>query len=168
MADAQSSRGPDTGPSLVHSIELDVPAPRVWQMICDPEFTREYFFGYAVRSPFTTGAAIVFEDDEGRPQITGRILTLEVGRRLIISARILRDADTQADAPSRISWEIIPLGPTKSRLVVTHDDFSGESPTYHIVANGWPLVMAGFKELAETGRATRAQALWQQKPAAGG
>jgi uncharacterized protein YndB with AHSA1/START domain len=55
-----------------------------------------------------------------------------------------------ADRPSRVTWDIRPLGPT-CLLTVTHDDFDGESPTYRAVEHGWMPVLSALKTLLETG-----------------
>ncbi len=37
-------------------------------------------------------------------------------------------------------------------LVLTHDEFDGETTTYKIVAHGWAPVLSGLKTLLETGK----------------
>jgi hypothetical protein len=37
------------------------------------------------------------------------------------------------------------------KLVLTHDDFDGETVTYKSVGSGWNPVLSGLKTLLETG-----------------
>ena len=60
------------------------------------------------------------------------------------------DPDVAADPPSRITWEIEPMGPV-CRLTVVHDGFEGRTATYEQVGGGMPLILSGLKTLLETG-----------------
>jgi hypothetical protein len=56
------------------------------------------------------------------------------------------------DPPSRVTWEIEPLGDT-CRLTVVHADFPSETGTFKAVGSGWPMVLSSLKSLLETGEA---------------
>ena len=57
--------------------------------------------------------------------------------------------------PSRVSWEITPLGEV-CKLTVVHDAFAaGETATYRMVSRGWPFVLSNLKTLLETGEPLR-------------
>ena len=56
------------------------------------------------------------------------------------------------ESPSRCTWTIEARG-SASLLVLTHDEFDGETTTYKSVAHGWPLILSGLKTLLETGNA---------------
>jgi hypothetical protein len=37
------------------------------------------------------------------------------------------------------------------RLRLVHDDFAGETKTFHETGEGWPRILSGLKTLVETG-----------------
>lgn len=148
MVKAEVSRDTDGRPRLVHSVELGVPITRAWEYVVDPDFTKQYFFGYLLRTDLRAGAGFVFETPEGHTTLKGELLTVDAPNRLVMSARILRDAETAGDAPSRITWELESLDNERCVLTVVHDQFETETATFELVRNGWPEAMAALEALA--------------------
>jgi hypothetical protein len=60
------------------------------------------------------------------------------------------DPALAADRPSRLAFEITPMGAT-CKLRVVHDSFDAETATYRDVRGGWPWIVSGLKSLLETG-----------------
>ncbi len=61
------------------------------------------------------------------------------------------DSEAAAEAPSRVTWEIEPVGEV-CRLTMTHSDFGGLSKTWANALTGWPPIVSGLKTLLETGQ----------------
>ena len=57
--------------------------------------------------------------------------------------------DGVTEGPSRVTWEIEPLGET-CRLRLVHDDFHGTTRVFAMVGRGWPIVLSSLKTLLET------------------
>jgi uncharacterized protein YndB with AHSA1/START domain len=148
-----------TGPSLVHSIFIACTPEAAWQALLDPDLTRLYFYGLTARSTWERDARVVFEDPDGVAWLEGQVLDLQPARRLRIRLRVLRNAETAADLPSRVTWEITPAT-DGCTLTVVHDEFDGETPSYQVVRSGWPGAVAGLKELLETGAVITTLELW--------
>ena len=56
--------------------------------------------------------------------------------------------EVKVEGPSRITWEIEPVG-TSCRLTVTHDELrEGANEQLY---GGWPMILSGLKTLLETG-----------------
>ncbi len=146
-------------PTLVHRIRIRAPIEAVWKAITDPAYTRQYLFGLSVRSEWTRGVRIVYETQDGAVYMEGTLLDASAPHRLSYSLRVLRDADTAADLPSRVTWELRPVE-DGCELTVVHDEFDGETPTYRAVSGGWPVALEGLRELLERGGATSSQARW--------
>jgi hypothetical protein len=56
-----------------------------------------------------------------------------------------------SEKPSRVTWEIEKMGES-CRLTLVHDEFDGETATYHSVEHGWSQILSGLKTLIETGK----------------
>ena len=136
----------------VYSVFLRATPQAVWDAITKPEFTSRYFFGSHVESTLKNGAPIVhYSPDHSSVWAEGEVVEADPPRRLVHTWRALWDADTAADAPSRVTWEIEPQDGGICKLTVVHDEFDGETATYRTVATGWNLVLSGLKTLVETG-----------------
>src|SRR6478752_7695032 len=125
---------------------------QVWQAITDPAWTQRFFHGTAPERPYaagqpyrTTGVAA------GRPAVEGVIEELDPPRRLVQTWRVLYDAAMSAEPPSRVTWEIDPVGDGLTRVRLVHGDLAGSPLTWANVKDGWVWVLDSMKSLIETG-----------------
>ena len=113
------------------------------------EMRSKYTFGTRITSDFTPGSRYE-QSHPGAPVLLGEGENLEVDppRRLVQSMRALWGDDVKAEATSRVTWEIEPVGDS-CRLTVTHDQLreGANSQLY----GGWPMILSGLKTLLETG-----------------
>lgn len=135
-----------TRPVLVFEVEIAAPPEKIWEAITNPDWTRRYFYGTAVRSEFRRGARIVYENADGGLAIEGEVLESDPPRRLVTTALFRFDEDAARERPSRVTWEIAARG-DRCRLAVVHDDFDGETATYRIGRDGWRAVVDGLAGL---------------------
>src|SRR5204863_8416863 len=78
----------------------------------------------------------------------GENLEVEPPRRLVQSFTALWSDDVKSEGPSRVTWEIEPVGDS-CRLTVTHDQLrDGANPELY---GGWPMILSGLKTWLETG-----------------
>ena len=69
-------------------------------------------------------------------------------RRLVHSMVALWNEEVKSEGPSRITWQIEPVGDS-CRLVVTHDEF--REGANEELFGGWPMIVSGLKTWLETG-----------------
>jgi len=135
-------------PHRLYKTYVRASAEELWQAITDPTFTRRYFFGTEIKSTFEPGAAVTYVGSDGADTVRGEVLVAERPTRLVMTWRSLWSEELAADPPSKVSWEIEPMGDV-CQLTLLHT-FDGETATYH-ETEGWALVLAGLKTLVETG-----------------
>ncbi|HEX6139992.1 MAG TPA: SRPBCC family protein [Candidatus Limnocylindria bacterium] len=140
-----------TAPRHVYEVYIRTTPERLWQAITDPAMTQIYYFGSRVDSDFGVGSPITYRQADGRLDIEGTIVEADPPRRLVHTFAVKWDA-TVNDAPTRVSWEITPMGET-CRLSVVHDGFASETATYEQTGSGWAMILSGLKTLIETGEA---------------
>lgn len=136
---------------LTYDIYIAAPVDRVWSALTDGALTEKYFYGTRVKSSFAQGAALVYTAGESS-LVEGTVVEITPGRSLALSQRSLWDPSVAADAPSKVRWELSPMGDA-TKLTLVHDGFAGETETFKQSAAGWPVVLSGLKTLLETGRA---------------
>ena len=142
-----------SAPTYVHSVHIQAPAARVWQALVDPGFTRRYYYGFALRTDadLAPGSPYAYEGPDGQPGIVGEVVEVDEPTRLVMTFAARWDPSLAADEPSRVTFELEPLGAALTRLTLVHDGFHGETPTYEAVSGGWGLILDGLKTLLETG-----------------
>jgi uncharacterized protein YndB with AHSA1/START domain len=139
-------------PEFVYMTVIAAPPDRVWQGLTTAEFTEQYWHSTRIRSAFTPGAAIEFQNPDGSVGVAGEVLTADRPRELSYTWRFLRNPDAVGDPASRVTFTLEAIRPG-TRLTVTHDRLAEGSATATMVTFGWPHVIAGLKTLLETGTA---------------
>ena len=122
---------------------------QVWQGLTDPAFTKQYFYGCSVDSGWQPGGGYRFTGEFG-PAIEGVVEEIDPPRRLVMTWRLLFDEAAAAEPPSRVEWEITPVGDVV-RVTCIHGDLASSPVTWAITADGWSIVLNGLKTLLETG-----------------
>ena len=93
--------------------------------------------------------------DDGTTPFEGTLLEVDPPRRLAYTFHYVGDEQTRAEHPSRVTWEIAPLGDA-CKLTVVHDEFAeGETVTFTKVGGGWPFILSNLKSFLETGEPCR-------------
>jgi uncharacterized protein YndB with AHSA1/START domain/DNA-binding transcriptional ArsR family regulator len=136
-------------PRHVFQVYIRATPEQLWQAITDPQFTQRFFHNSRVESTWVQGDSVTYwQDDE--VVVEGTVLNADAPRRLVTTWSFQRAAEFRDDPPSRVTWEIEPLGDS-CRLTLVHDRFAGETATFKSVGSGWPLVLSSLKSLLETG-----------------
>jgi uncharacterized protein YndB with AHSA1/START domain/DNA-binding transcriptional ArsR family regulator len=141
-------------PRHVFQIYIRTTPQRLWQAITDPGFTERYFFQTRVDATWERGGPLRYLTTDGHPVVEGDVIEADPPHRLVTTWAFRQDPQLADDPPSRVTWEIEPVGET-CRLTLIHDDFPSENATFHNVVRGWPLVLSSLKSLLETGQPLR-------------
>jgi len=153
MADLKYSleaSSPMTAPAQVYEIYIRTTPERLWQALTDGELTKQYYYGTSVRSDMKVGSPFRYLDAEDHVLLDGEIVEADPPRRLVTTFSALWGPEVAADPPSRLTWEIEPMG-AACRLRMVHDELAPDSATFHEVAGGWSHILSGLKTLLETG-----------------
>ena len=134
-------------PKHVYELYIAATPEQVWRALTESEFTQRYYYGSAVESDWQPGSSLVYRNEDGTEAIQCTVLEADAPRRLVHTF-YFPETD---ESPSRCTWSIEPRGDA-TLLVLTHDDFDGETATYRSVAHGWVPILSGLKTVLETGR----------------
>jgi uncharacterized protein YndB with AHSA1/START domain len=140
-----------SGPVITKLVEIEATPERVWQALTDPEQTALCYYGGRISSDWQPGGPVQYIGADGSVMISGTLLEFAAPRRLITTFSARWEEASAADRPSRVSYTIEPRG-SGSRVTLVHDDFDGETATYHGVNDGWDYILAGLKSVIETGK----------------
>ena len=142
---------PKANPSFIYVTYIATTPQKLWQALTEKAFTQQYWSGTSIESDWTPGAAVRFVS-KGEVHNAGEVLVCEPYRRLSYSWHVEFHEIFKREKPSRVTFEIEPLG-AEVKLTVTHDAFEPGSKVLEAVSNGWPAVLSSLKSLLETGRA---------------
>jgi len=133
--------------TAVFEIYIKTTPEKLWQAITDPGLRAKYNFGVGISSDWTPGSTY----QAGMPGVeisAGENIEVDPPRLLVQSFNALWSDEVKAEGPTRVTWEIEPVG-TSCRLTVVH---SGLRPgANEELYGGWPMILSGLKTLLETG-----------------
>ena len=136
-------------PRHVYEILIRTTPERLWQAITDPADTQLYYYGTRVQSDWKPGSRLVYYDGD-EISLDCKIVEIDPPHRLVHTFTMVYDREMAAERPSRVEWVIEKQG-ENCRLTLVHDDFDGETRTYHEVESGWAEILSGLKTYLETG-----------------
>jgi uncharacterized protein YndB with AHSA1/START domain/DNA-binding transcriptional ArsR family regulator len=159
MADLKTAlEAPMSSLKHVYEIYIKTTPERLWQALTDPALVQRYYFNSVIESDFQPGSPLIYRQaDTGRLDIEGEVVEADPPRRLVHTFSVRWDPEIAADPPTRVTWEITPMGDA-CLLAVTHDGFASETQTYRQTQGGWPMILSGLKTLLETGEPLKIEA----------
>jgi len=135
------------------SIEIKVPAARIWEILTDPGHTVKYMFGCEVVSDWNIGSPLIWRGAaDGVVYVKGSLLALE--KEKLFSFTVFDPNAGIEDTPSNYTTVVIELnaGNGSTTLTVTQGDFTGMADAENRLMSteaGWDMVLPKIKELAE-------------------
>jgi uncharacterized protein YndB with AHSA1/START domain len=136
------------GTMTVFEIYIKTTPERLWEAITDPEMRAKYSFGVGTTSDWTEGSTYKASVPGVIDIAEGENLEVDPPRKLVQSFTALWSDEVKAAGPSRVTWEIEPVGDS-CQLTVTHDQLADDAnPELY---GGWMMILSGLKTLLETG-----------------
>jgi uncharacterized protein YndB with AHSA1/START domain/DNA-binding transcriptional ArsR family regulator len=136
-------------PRHVFEVYIRTTPEALWQAITDAAFTLRFFHQSRVVSSWQPGDSVSYWNGD-ELVVDGNVLQAKPPSILVMTWSFRRNPELRDDPPSRVTWEIEPLGET-CKLTLIHDDFPSETRTFRSVGSGWPMVLSSLKSLLETG-----------------
>jgi uncharacterized protein YndB with AHSA1/START domain len=140
-------------PNTVYVTYIAATPEKVWQALASAEFTRQYFFGFAIDVEQQTGGKFFIRYPDGRVHISGRVLDWTPPRRFSCTW-LVEGMKEFAELPECIvTYDIEPAGDAV-RLTMT-ESHSWDVPEAILAGGrmGWPAILSNLKSVLETGKA---------------
>ena len=150
----------------VHRVYIRATAQAVWDAITSPEWNRRYAYKTAGEYDLRPGGdyrviATAEMREFGAPElfIDGEVLEVDPPHRLVQTWHAYFSPETAAEAPGRVTWEILEEEGGITRLTVIHE-LHDAPHTLAAVANdenlrqgggGWAWILSDLKSLLEAG-----------------
>lgn len=132
----------------VFEIYIKTTPERLWEAITDSELRAKYNFGVGIDTDWTAGSHYVGAHRQAGIEISeGENLEVDPPHRLVQTMTALWSDEVKSEGPSRVTWEITPVG-SSCRLVVTHDQL--REGANNELYGGWMMILSGLKTLLES------------------
>lgn len=151
----------------VFRIVIKASAQSIWDAITDPEWNERYGYGGRANYELWVGGRFTHNASAemragGLPDeiIVGEVIECDPPRKLVQTWHPLFDANTSAEPPTRLTFEITDHLNGQCTVTITHD-VAGAPCVARMVpgggnpaqgGGGWPWILSDLKSLLETGR----------------
>jgi len=139
-------------PETVYTIYIAATPENVWEALTSAEFSRQYFFGFAVETELRPGGPFIVRAPDGSEHISGEVIVCEPPHRLTVTWDVNWPGLVEALGRTLVSYELEQAGDAV-RLIMTE---SHERPLSEDILSGgrqgWPAILSSLKSLLETGK----------------
>jgi len=135
--------------AAVFEIFIKTSPERLWEAITDRELRAKYSFGVGTESDWSPGSTYKASVPGVVDIAEGENVEVDPPRRLVQTFTALWSDEVKQHGPSRVTWEIEPVGDDSCRLTVIHDQL--RKGANNELYGGWPMILSGLKTLLETG-----------------
>ena len=129
------------------SVDVNGTPEQVWDALTNPEKTRGYYYGTDILSDWQPGSRWTSESGD-ELYLEGELLEVDAPNRIVQTFHVAIEEPAASDAPSRVTWQLTPLGGGQTRVQMIHEEMGQATRDY--VEGGWEHILAGLKSVVES------------------
>jgi uncharacterized protein YndB with AHSA1/START domain len=139
-------------PDTVYTIYIAATPEKVWQALTTAEFSRQYFFGFAVEIDPKVGGSFIVRAPDGSLHIDGEVLAVDPPRKLSVTWNVNWPGLVEKLGQTIVTYEIAQAGDAV-RLTMT-ESHQRQLPENILSGGrtGWPAILSSLKSVLETGK----------------
>jgi uncharacterized protein YndB with AHSA1/START domain len=139
-------------PDTVYTIYIAATPEKVWQALTTAEFSRQYFFGFAIEMDAKVGGSFIVRAPDGSTHIDGQVLACDPPRKLSVTWNVNWPGLVEKLGQTIVTYEIAEAGDA-ARLTMT-ESHERELPEDILSGGraGWPAILSSLKSVLETGK----------------
>jgi uncharacterized protein YndB with AHSA1/START domain len=138
-------------PAIVYTIYIASTPGQVWQALTTAEFSRKYFFGFAVEAELRVGGAFIVRAPDGSLHIGGEVIECVAPRKLTITWNVNWPELVETLGPTLVTYEIERAGDAVRLTLIESHDRAIDDDILSGGRQGWPAILSSLKSLLETG-----------------
>src|SRR5664279_4310042 len=138
-------------PAIVYTIYIASTPEKVWQALTSAEFSRQYFFGFAVEAELKVGGAFIVRAPDGSRHIDGEVIACDRPHRLSVTWNVNWPGLLEALGPTLVTYEIEQAGDAVRLTLIEAHDRPISDDILSGGRQGWPAILSSLKSLLETG-----------------
>ena len=140
-------------PTTVYTIYIASTPEQVWQALTSAEFSRKYFFGFAVEAELRAGGAFVVRTPDDSVHIDGEVIECAAPHRLTVTWNVNWPGLLEKLGVTLVTYEIEQAGHAVRLTMTEAHDRPIDDDILSGGRSGWPAILSSLKSLLETGTA---------------
>ena len=138
-------------PATVYTIYIASTPDKVWRALTSAEFSRQYFFGFAVEAELTVGGAFIVRTPDGSLHIDGEVIACDPPKKLTVTWNVNWPGLVETLGPTLVTYEIEQAGDAVRLTMIEAHDRTLSEDILEGGRQGWPAILSSLKSLLETG-----------------
>src|SRR5882757_3805262 len=141
-----------SNPDTVYTIYIASTPARVFEALTTAEYSKQYFFGFAVECELKVGGAFVVRAPDGSVHIGGKVLACDSPHKLSVTWNVNWPGLVEKLGETVVTYDIAQMGDAV-RLTMT-ESHERELPEDILSGGrtGWPAILSSLKSVLETGK----------------
>jgi uncharacterized protein YndB with AHSA1/START domain len=138
-------------PAILYTIYIASTPEKVWEALTSAEFSRKYFFGFAVQAELKVGGAFIVRAPDGSVHIDGEVIECEPPRKLGVTWNVNWPGLVAKLGPTLVTYQIERAGEAVRLTLTEAHDRPIDDDILSGGRQGWPAILSSLKSLLETG-----------------
>jgi uncharacterized protein YndB with AHSA1/START domain len=139
-------------PATVYTIYIAATPEKVWQALTTAEFSRKYFFGFAVEAELKVGGTFIIRTPDGSVHIDGEVIECDPPRKLTITWNVNWPGLVEKLGLTLVTYEIEHAGEAVKLTMTESHDRPVSDDILSGGRQGWPAILSSLKSVLETGQ----------------
>ena len=139
-------------PKTVYVTYIAATPQQVWEALTQPEFTMQYFAGFAIDVEPREGGAFRMLYPDGRVHIAGRVTEWSPPRRFACTWVVEGMAEFRDLPECLVTYEIEPSGESVRLTMTEAHQWDVPDDLLSGGRAGWPAILSSLKSVLETGK----------------
>jgi uncharacterized protein YndB with AHSA1/START domain len=139
-------------PDTVYTIYIAATPEKVWQALTTAEFSRQYFFGFAVEMETRVGGSFIVRAPNGSIHIDGEVLACDPPSRLSVTWNVNWPGLVEKLGPTVVTYEIASAGDAVRLTMTESHERELSEDILSGGRTGWPAILSSLKSVLETGK----------------
>lgn len=135
--------------TFTYNIFINTSAPKLWEALISPEFSRQYWAGREIRSEWKVGAPIALIRQDGTVNWKGTVLSYDTYTTLSFTFDVSDYSPLASEPISKVTYKLTPSGEA-IMLTILHEELT--EAVEKVISSGWPRICSSLKSLLETGK----------------
>ncbi len=139
-------------PDTVYTIYIASTPAKVFEALTSADYSRLYFFGFAVECELDLGGAFILRAPDGSVHIGGKVLACDPPHKLSVTWNVNWPGLVEKLGETIVTYEIAQIGDAV-RLTMT-ESHERDLPDDILSGGraGWPAILSSLKSVLETGK----------------
>jgi uncharacterized protein YndB with AHSA1/START domain len=139
-------------PDTVYTIYIASTPEKLWQALTTAEFSRQYFFGFAVEMETRVGGSFIVRAPDGSTHIDGEVLACDPPRKLSVTWNVNWPGLVEKLGQTVVTYEIAQTGGAVRLTMTESHERELSEDILSGGRSGWPAILSSLKSVLETGK----------------